>query len=81
MFCGAHFRRQLADISTPPPTAGIQRSVSIAADEEDLVDPREVDKVVSEAAGMSSRWGLFRKFMHDRLKVASRISTLAEIRC
>ncbi|KAJ8462975.1 hypothetical protein ONZ51_g10559 [Trametes cubensis] len=34
----------------------------------DLVDPREIDKVLSEAAGMSGRWGLFRKFMHERLK-------------
>ncbi|KAH9890716.1 COG4-domain-containing protein [Cubamyces lactineus] len=36
--------------------------------DEDLVDPREIDKVLSEAAGMSGRWGLFRKFMHERLK-------------
>ena len=50
-------------------TAGIQRQTSIAADEDDLVDPREIDKVLTEAAGMSGRWGLFRKFLHDRLKV------------
>ncbi len=50
----------------------------MANDEEDLVDPREIDKVVTEAAGMSGRWGLFRKFMHDRLKVTILTSTRTE---
>ncbi len=43
--------------------------MTLAADDEDAVDPREIDKVLIEVAGMSGRWGLFRKFMHDRLKV------------
>lgn len=36
---------------------------------EDEVDPREIDKVLSELAGMTGRWGLFRHFLWDRLKV------------
>ncbi|TFK93127.1 COG4-domain-containing protein [Polyporus arcularius HHB13444] len=65
-------KRKLSDISTPPLSATMQRQSSMMAnDEEDLVDPREIDKVVTEAAGMSGRWGLFRKFMHDRLKEES----------
>lgn len=33
------------------------------------MDPRDVDKVLTEAAEMSGRWSLFRKFVYDRLKV------------
>jgi conserved oligomeric Golgi complex subunit 4 len=36
---------------------------------EEDIDPREVDKVLSELAGMAGRWGLFRRFLSDRLKV------------
>ncbi|OCH95231.1 COG4-domain-containing protein [Obba rivulosa] len=36
--------------------------------DEDTVDPREIDKVLTEIAGISSRWALFRKFMYGRLK-------------
>ena len=38
-------------------------------EDDDTPDPREMDKVLTEAAGMSGRWGLFRKFMHDKTKV------------
>lgn len=37
--------------------------------EEDVVDAREVDKVLSEVAGMAGRWSLFRKFLYERLQV------------
>ena len=68
--CPANGRAQLSDISSVPTSAGIQRQTSSAGElEDDAVDPREIDKVLTEAAGMSGRWGLFRKFMHDRLKV------------
>jgi len=36
---------------------------------EDDVDPREIDKVITEVAGMAGRWNLFRRFLFDRLKV------------
>ncbi|KAI0747723.1 COG4-domain-containing protein [Daedaleopsis nitida] len=65
-------KRKLSDISSTPLSAAVQKQVAaLANDEDDLVDPRELDKVLVEAAGMSGRWGLFRKFMHDRLKEES----------
>ncbi|CDO69043.1 hypothetical protein BN946_scf184834.g50 [Trametes cinnabarina] len=58
-------KRKLSDVSS----ASVQRAGAVAeAVEDDLVDPREIDKVVTEVAGMSGRWGLFRKFMYDRLR-------------
>ena len=66
----AQLRIQLSDIASTSSTAGVHRAPSATnPDDDDLVDPREIDKVLSEAAGMSGRWGLFRKFLHDRLKV------------
>ena len=38
--------------------------------EEDAVDAREIDKVITEVAGMGGRWGMFRKFLYERLKVS-----------
>ncbi|KAI1788436.1 COG4-domain-containing protein [Ganoderma leucocontextum] len=64
-------QRKLSDI-TRPMSSGIQRQPSSAnVEEDDTSDPREIDKVLTEAAGMSGRWGLFRKFMHDRTKEES----------
>ncbi|KAM5535568.1 hypothetical protein V8D89_010735 [Ganoderma adspersum] len=62
-------QRKLSDISHSTPS-NIQRQLSSAnlEEEEDTSDPREIDKVLAEAAGMSGRWGLFRKFMHERSK-------------
>jgi hypothetical protein len=36
---------------------------------DDDVDPREIDKALTEVAGMAGRWSLFRKFLTDNLKV------------
>ncbi|KAI9510394.1 COG4-domain-containing protein [Russula earlei] len=62
-------KRKLAEVTnpsfplaSPSPTAG-RRPVS----EED-VNPRDIDKVISEAAGMAGRWSLFKRFLVDRLK-------------
>ena len=38
--------------------------------EEDNVDAREVDKVLTEVSSMAGRWSLFRKFLYERLKVS-----------
>ncbi|KAJ7349436.1 COG4 transport protein-domain-containing protein [Mycena albidolilacea] len=43
---------------------------SVAPDEE-LVDPREIDRVVSEVAVMAGRWNLFKKFLSERLEDSS----------
>lgn len=37
--------------------------------EENVVDPREIDKVLSEVAAMIGRWHLFKKFLLEALKV------------
>lgn len=37
--------------------------------EEAAVDPREIDRVLSEMAGMVGRWGLFKKFLVEALRV------------
>lgn len=40
-----------------------------ASSEELPLDPREIDKVLSELAGMVGRWHLFKKFLSEDLKV------------
>lgn len=37
--------------------------------DEAAVDPREIDKVLSEVAGMVGRWNLFKKFLSEALRV------------
>jgi conserved oligomeric Golgi complex subunit 4 len=37
--------------------------------EDGAVDPRDIDKLLSELAGMIGRWRLFRKFIAESLKV------------
>jgi hypothetical protein len=44
-----------------------QSQTSTSTDEDLLVDPREVDKVLTELAGITGRWALFRRFLHERL--------------
>ncbi|KAG8941785.1 hypothetical protein FRC04_004104 [Tulasnella sp. 424] len=36
--------------------------------EDDGPDPREIDKVLTEVAGLAGRWALFRRFLTERLK-------------
>ncbi|EKM55831.1 uncharacterized protein PHACADRAFT_209352 [Phanerochaete carnosa HHB-10118-sp] len=67
-------KRKLADISNPSfqslnTPAPIRRVASHAgAVDEDQVDAREIDRVLTEVAGMAGRWSLFRKFLYERLK-------------
>ncbi|KAH9925281.1 COG4-domain-containing protein [Fomitopsis serialis] len=56
-------QRKLSDTNSSS-----SRKQQLQYDIDEEVDPREIDKVLSEAAGMSGRWSLFRKFMYDRLK-------------
>jgi len=42
----------------------------VNAPDEDVVDPREIDKVLSELAGMTGRWSLFKKFLVERLRAS-----------
>jgi hypothetical protein len=52
-------------------TSGInsRRQQPSTAPDEDVVDPREIDKVLSEVAGMAGRWNLFKKFLSESLRV------------
>lgn len=67
-------KRKLSDTSntsffsltTSTPTMRRPPTQLPGIDEE--VDPREIDKVITEAAGMASRWSLFRRFLYDRMK-------------
>lgn len=66
---------QLIEIATtvPSPMAAspaVRRQPMQGSMVEDEVDAREIDKVISEAAGMASRWNLFRRFLYDRLRVS-----------
>ncbi|KAI0340154.1 COG4-domain-containing protein [Trametopsis cervina] len=69
-------KRKLSDVANPtfqalsttsaPP---LRRAVStMGAAEEDVVDARDIDKVLTEVSGMGGRWSLFRKFLYDRLE-------------
>lgn len=74
--CSRRFSPKLIEIANTTfqalaaPAPPIRRAAStMSAVEEDLVDPREIDKVLTEVAGMAGRWSMFRKFLHERLKV------------
>ncbi|THH27626.1 hypothetical protein EUX98_g6565 [Antrodiella citrinella] len=66
-------KRKLVDIgSTSYQTVSAQSQIRKTASgtqpvDEEIVDPREIDKVLSEVAGMAGRWSMFRKFLYDRL--------------
>ncbi|KAJ7135036.1 COG4 transport protein-domain-containing protein [Mycena crocata] len=69
-------KRKIADITENPPfpmTAqnNSRRQQPSMAPDEDLVDPREIDKVLSEVAGMAGRWNLFKKFLSESLRDTS----------
>ncbi|GLB35270.1 putative COG4 transport protein [Lyophyllum shimeji] len=63
-------QRKLLDITNNPPipifSATKRPPVSTNPDEA-AVDPREIDKVLSELAGMIGRWNLFTKFLVEAL--------------
>ncbi|KAK7693068.1 hypothetical protein QCA50_002633 [Cerrena zonata] len=53
-------------LSGPPQ---IRKTASqMSAGDDDLVDPREIDKVLTEVSAMAGRWSLFRKFLYNRLQ-------------
>ncbi|KAJ6611757.1 COG4 transport protein-domain-containing protein [Mycena sp. CBHHK59/15] len=66
-------KRKLVDVSDNPPLTmtslnANRRQQSSVAPDEDVVDPREIDKVLSEVAGMAGRWNLFKKFLSENLR-------------
>ena len=71
------FSMKLADITNNPPIPMFQSipRKSQASSEELAIDPREVDKILSELAGMLGRWQLFKKFLSEALKVPNDLTT------
>ncbi|KZT09882.1 COG4-domain-containing protein [Laetiporus sulphureus 93-53] len=66
-------RRKLIDTSksyAASPASAVPRRQTLQQgyDGEEGADARDVDRVLSEAVGMSGRWSLFRKFAHERLR-------------
>ena len=62
---------QLSDVSNSMVSMSAPRKQFSTAVEMDEVDPREIDKTLSEIAGMSGRWNLFRKFLVEQLQVCT----------
>jgi hypothetical protein len=76
----ANFGVKLSDTAAPtlqalgtPHSLGLRPQTVI---DEDIVDVKQIDKVLSELAAMSGRWNLFRKFLFDRLSVTYPLSPL-----
>ncbi|KAJ7752135.1 COG4 transport protein-domain-containing protein [Mycena metata] len=66
-------KRKMTDVSENPPITLVshnnaKRQQPSMAPDEDLVDPREIDKVLTEVAGMAGRWNLFKKFLSESLR-------------
>lgn len=62
-------KRKLGEVLSSPPVTLLspnQRKPQ-ASVEEGGIDPREIDKILSEVAGMIGRWNLFRKFIMEAL--------------
>ncbi|KAF8835442.1 COG4-domain-containing protein [Paxillus ammoniavirescens] len=59
-------KRKLSDVLNS--TAAMSASRKQPTTTEGDVDPREIDKTLSEIAGMSGRWYLFRKFLIEQLQ-------------
>ncbi|KAF9228537.1 COG4-domain-containing protein [Gyrodon lividus] len=61
-------KRKLLDVSNSTVAmSGPRKQFPIITEVSD-VDPREIDKTLSEIAGMSGRWCLFRKFLAEQLQ-------------
>lgn len=64
---------KLVDAHNNPPipmfTASGRRQPLPSGNEESAIELREIDKILSEIAGMLGRWGLFKKFLLESLNV------------
>src|ERR1700733_12541069 len=70
---------KLTDITNNPPIPLFSlnnRRLPSSSTEDVTVDSRDIDKVLSELAGMIGRWRLFRKFITESLKVGCHHSSL-----
>lgn len=64
---------KLSEISNNQPvplySSSGRRQPNPGQTDDPVVDPREIDRVLSEVAGMVGRWNLFKKFLSEALKV------------
>lgn len=65
---------QLTDVSNSTASMSAPRKQIQTTVEMDEVDPREIDKTLSEIAGMSGRWYLFRKFLVEQLQACTHVN-------
>ncbi|KAJ3535520.1 hypothetical protein NMY22_g6447 [Coprinellus aureogranulatus] len=65
-------KRKIGEVLANPPVTLLsmnqKRGQGQQADD-NIIDPREIDKVLSEVAGMIGRWNLFRKYITEALTV------------
>ncbi|KAG2149193.1 COG4-domain-containing protein [Suillus clintonianus] len=65
-------KRKLLDVTSSPfsiaPAISRKQPSLVSSQDDDDLDPREIDKLLSEIAGMSGRWYLFRKFLVEQLQ-------------
>lgn len=61
-------KRKLLDVSSSSFSIAPAMSRKQPSQDDDELDPREIDKLLSEIAGMSGRWYLFRKFLVEQLQ-------------
>ncbi|KAH7877730.1 COG4 transport protein-domain-containing protein [Lentinula edodes] len=61
--------RKISDITNNPPMSSIaaaaRRPQAASNQDDELIDPREIDQVIIEMSGMVGRWNLFKKFLLD----------------
>jgi conserved oligomeric Golgi complex subunit 4 len=60
---------KLSEVSNNPPVPLFSSNIRRQPTEDVPVDPREIDKVLSELAAMIGRWHLFKKFLSEALNV------------
>ncbi|KAF8919450.1 COG4 transport protein-domain-containing protein [Mucidula mucida] len=58
-------KRKLSETTNNPPVPLFHSTTRKQNTDEDVVDPREIDKALVEVAGMAGRWNLFRKFLYE----------------
>ncbi|KAH6918869.1 COG4 transport protein-domain-containing protein [Coprinopsis sp. MPI-PUGE-AT-0042] len=61
-------KRKMIDTLSNPPISLASNRKPLPQIDGMVVDPRDIDKVLSEMAAMIGRWNLFRKFLLDALK-------------
>ncbi|KAJ7063050.1 COG4 transport protein-domain-containing protein [Mycena amicta] len=62
------FTQDISESPTVTLASSLHARKPQASPDEELIDPREIDRLSSEAASMAGRWNLFKKFLSESLK-------------